>query len=79
MPEIPSAAVMVGVADDNGAPDSAGALRFAVAEAVRRRVGLRLVHVAPPVPLLVSDGEANFRYGLALLWMISAVARISMP
>lgn len=67
MPEIPSAAVMVGVADDNGAPDSAGALRFAVAEAVRRRVGLRLVHVAPPVPLGPASQDEVDRTGLALL------------
>lgn len=48
MPEIRTGAVMVGVTD---AKDVSGALRFAEAEAMRRGVGVHLVHVTPPVPL----------------------------
>lgn len=67
MPEIPPLAVMVGVADADGAPDASGALRFAAAEAVRRQVGLRLVHVVPSVPPgPVAQDEVD-RAGLALL------------
>ncbi|HYF74416.1 MAG TPA: universal stress protein [Nocardioides sp.] len=75
MPEIQSTAVMVGVAE----ADVSGALRFAVAEAVRRGVGVHLVHVTPHVPLGPIAQDEVDEPGLALLARTAAVVRGALP
>ena len=70
--------VIVGV---DGLPGSAGALRYAIAEARRRRTSLRLVHVVPNV---LSFGPAVpltdlHEVGVALLGAAEATARQLAP